>query len=109
MSKNPFEDAARAEDLSDLLQHIAWTDTLHPALVRQRDNYAKMLVGAVLGRPVEIRSGGGVIHTLTKEQLAGRIDGIDYVLDIIEKILAKGSAAVLELRNAGISLAQREL
>lgn len=109
MPKSPFEDAARAEDLGDLLQHIAWTDTLRPTLLRTRDAYSKLLVAATLGKPIEERSAGGSVCQITVEQLAGRIYGLDFMLDLVERVLSKGISAVTELRGAGINLAQREI
>lgn len=104
MSKSPFLDAAKAEDLSDLLQHIAWTDTLKPALLRERDNYTKMLVNSTLGLPVTIPNSRGAAIEVTREQLAGKIYGIDYIIELVEGILSKGSKAVTELRKAGVNL-----
>jgi hypothetical protein len=102
LPKNLYLEAAKAEDVQDLLQHIAWTETLRPALVRERDMFTKLLVGATLGRPVEIRTSAGVSE-LSKEQLAGKIYGIDYIFDYFEKVLTRGARAVAELRSQGIS------
>lgn len=105
MSKSPFLDAAKAEDLGDLLDHIAWTDTLRPALLRERDNYTKMLVNATLGTPVQIpASAGRSAVEISKEQLAGKIYGIDYIVELVEGILSKGTRAVAELRKNGLNL-----
>ena len=102
MPRSPFLDAAKAEDLSDLLQHIAWTDTLRPMLVRERENYTKLLVNSTLGTPVRVPTATGVVE-LSKEQLAGKIYGIDYIMDLMEKILSRGARAVAELRSQGVS------
>lgn len=102
MKPNPFLAAAQAEDLGDLLDHIAWTEVLRPALLRERDNYTKMLVNSTLGLPVTIRTEAGAVQ-LTHEQLAGKIYGIDYIIDLVEKILTKGTRAVMELRSKGLS------
>lgn len=102
MPKNLYLDAAKAEDVQDLLDHIAWTETIRPDFLQQRESFTKLLVSATLGMPVEIRSSSGVT-ALSKEQLAGRIDGIDYVFKYFEKIMARGARAVAELRGQGIS------
>jgi hypothetical protein len=104
MSKSPFLDAAKAEDLSDLLHHIAWTDTLRPALLRERDNYTKMLVNSTLGLPVRVPSTSGEPMEISKEQLAGKIYGIDYIIDLVGNILSRGERAVAELRKAGVNI-----
>jgi hypothetical protein len=103
MRKDLFVDAAKAEDLSDLLNHIAWTDVLRPALMREREMYTKLLVASTLGAPVEVATHSGTA-TLTKEQLAGKIYGIDYILNLMETVIKKGARAVEELSRAGVHI-----
>jgi hypothetical protein len=100
--KNPFVTAARAEDVENLLQHIAWSDVIRPDLDRQREMYTKLLVAATLGQPVKVPTIDGYAE-LSKEQLAGRISGFDYVISYFEKILTEGAKAVAELRSKGLS------
>lgn len=107
-SRNPYLDVAKAEDTADLLESLAWTDTLRPALLRERENYTKLLVSATLGLPVQVDTGVGPV-TITREQLAGKIYGIDFVMQLFEKILTKGATAVRELRAVGINLSSSEL
>lgn len=97
-------EAIRSDDLLDLLEHIAWTDTLRPALLTARDQYTKQLVAATLGVPVEITTRGGHAIAITREQLAGRISGIDFILDLITKILSRGSTARDSLRDLNLNL-----
>lgn len=104
MGQNPFEAVAKAEDLGDLLDHIAWREVLRPALAKERDNYTKMLVNSTLGIPVMMDTKQGPT-TISREQLAGKIYGIDFILSTIEGILTKGTRAVEELRSKGLSLA----
>lgn len=99
MNTSPLVDAAKGEDLADLLEHIAWVDIIRPALVKQRDNYTKMLVGSVLGYSLKNESG----ESVSKEQLAGKISGIDYVFDLLESLLARGERARKQLNLMGIS------
>jgi hypothetical protein len=102
--KNPYLDAAKAEDLGDLLDHMGWREVLRPALLHEREMFTKLLVSATLGAPVEIGSKTGPVR-ITQEQLAGKIYGIDFILDKIESILTRGARAVTELRSQGVNLA----
>lgn len=102
MTKNPYLDAAKAEDLNDLLDHMGWREVLRPALLRERELYTKLLVNATLGLPVELPSQTGPVR-ITQEQLAGKIYGIDYIMDLIEKVMSRGVRAVDELKRHGIS------
>ena len=100
--RNLFIDSAKAEDIQNLLGHIAWTDTIRPALEHERSVFTKALVSATLGTPMQVQTNLGVVE-ISKEQLAGRIYGIDYIFGYIEKVLAQGARAVAELRSKGIS------
>jgi hypothetical protein len=88
--------AAQAEDTSSLLDHIAWTDVIRPRLATLRESYIKQLVAHDLGAPLPA--------PLTREHLAGRIYGIDYICSILESILSRGARAAEELREIGFSL-----
>jgi len=103
LNKNPYLDAAKAEDLGSLLDHIGWTEVLRPALIREKEVYTKLLVSSTLGMPVTITTATGPV-SLSQEQLAGKIYGIDYILDVVEKILSRGARAVAELRSRGVNL-----
>lgn len=95
--------AAKGEDLGDLLNHIAWTDTIRPALVREKEIYTKLLVEATLGRTPMVDTAKGP-QEISKEQLAGRIYGIDHITDLFEKILTKGLRAIEDLRAHGVNV-----
>jgi hypothetical protein len=41
---------------------------------------------------------------ISKEQLAGKIYGIDYIIDLVGNILSRGERAVAELRKAGVNI-----
>lgn len=105
MAHNPFLAAAQAEDLESLLEHISWTDVLRPALIRERDILTKMLVGSTLGVPVTVATAHGAAD-LTREQIAGKIYGLDSVIDLIEKVLVRGQRGAEELRRNGLSLSR---
>lgn len=89
---------AQAEDTYDLLNHIAWTDVVKPILLKDKENYSKMLVNHLLGAPL--------VEGLTKEMLAGRIYGIDNIIAVLEKILSQGEKALKELHTKGINIGQ---
>jgi len=94
-----LESIARAEDTNNLLDHIAWTDTILPSLLKHRAAFEAQLVGAVLGRPVTLLNG----QSLSPEQLAGRIDGITYTIKLLEDILRKGERAMAEMNSLGFT------
>jgi hypothetical protein len=80
-----YEDAAKAEDLSDLANHIGWTDVLLPELTKAKNTYSTQLVQKVLGN--------SAITPLTVEQLAGRVNGIDFMIGMLTSIITKGQKA----------------
>jgi hypothetical protein len=102
-TQTSFIDAYKAEDLSDLLDHIAWTDTVRPALLRERDSLTRALVNSTLGLPIQAKTVAGPVE-VTREQLAGKIYGIDYILTMFEKLLAKGRVAEQQLKELGINV-----
>jgi hypothetical protein len=87
---------AQAEDTFDLREHIAWTDVIKPRLMGRRDSYAKQLVNHLLG--------GSLPNNLTKEQLAGKIYGIDEILSLMESILRDGKRALDEIQSKGVNI-----
>jgi hypothetical protein len=90
------EAALKGADLQNLLEHIAWTDILEPELQRRRQLYQDMICKKVLGEPTQ--------NQMSLEQLAGRVAGIDYTLNIIKHVLTKGESALKSLRESGIHL-----
>jgi hypothetical protein len=93
-TQKALESVARGEDLRDLLDHIAWTDTIKPELEKTRSRYEKALVASVLGQP--IISGGKLV---TSEQLAGRIEGINLIEGLFEKVLRQGVSAFQSMQQ----------
>lgn len=83
---------ARAEDLGDLLNHIAWTDTLQPLFDKIKHDYSAMLVKSVLGYKVTVQGASGP-EALTVEQLAARVDSIEWLEKKIREIIRQGHLA----------------
>jgi len=88
--------AYQGVDTNDLLNHIAWTDVIKPRLINLKDQWGQALVRAVMtpGQP----------SSLTREQIAGRIEGISYIIGLFEDILRRGEKAALELKEFGINV-----
>lgn len=94
------QDLAKADDLCDLLDHIAWDKTLSPALAKYKDNYQNLLVKSVLGQAVVDTTTGQVI---SKEMLAGRIEGIEWIHKFILNVIKRGEVANNELNRYSVS------
>jgi hypothetical protein len=77
--------AAQGIDTLDLLNHIAWTDVILPKLLEAKDGLTKRLVNATLNVPNPKEE--------TREQLAGKLFGIDHFIHILERILSEGGHA----------------
>lgn len=92
------ESIARAEDLRNLLDHIAWTDTIQPELDKLSTHYEALLVKSVLGEKLVVATPAGPT-VISSEQLAGRIQGIAFIKDLFDKILRNGVAAFKDLNN----------
>jgi len=94
--KNPILVAAQGQDLEDFLQHIAWTDLILPEIRRQKEILASRLVASVLnaGQP------GGE----SREQIAGKMLGLDWLVSFISSALKKGGEAKAILAEHNISL-----
>jgi hypothetical protein len=88
--------AAKAQDLYDLQQHIAWTDVIQPKLKLAVQQYATLLVNEALGSPLPPGK--------TREQIAGVAYGINYICDLFERILKDGERALVQLGSEGISI-----
>lgn len=92
-----FIEAYQGADTADLLNHLAWTDVILPKIRKARDQYTNILVAMTLGAaPVGL--------TLTREQVAGRIHGLDFITELMQKILQRGEKAEELLRAQGISI-----
>ena len=87
---------AQAEDTYDLLQHIAWDTVIKPALDDEVRRMSSLLVAEALGTPLP----GG----LTREQVAGRCYGIQFISSLFEKVLRRGEKALEDLQASGLHL-----
>ena len=97
MNKNKLiEESMRGDDLVDLLDHIAWDQTVKPALEKYKTNYHNLLVKSVLGQAVVDQTTGQVI---SKEMLAGRIEGIDWLNKFILHIITRSELAKSNLED----------
>lgn len=85
------ENIARAEDLKDLLDHIAWEQTIVPELNKYKDNYQSLLVNSVLGQTVVDMNTGTPI---SKEMLAGRIEGINWIQKFLLNVIKRGDISL---------------
>lgn len=84
-SQNLALKAAYGEDTMDLLNHLAWTDIVRPRLEEARQAFTNQLVSATL-KPQHA-------DAETKEQIAGKLYGIAYVIQVFERILKEGADA----------------
>lgn len=87
---------AKAEDTYDLMNHIAWDKVVKPALEAEVKKYSQLLVLEALGNPIP----GG----LTREQVAGRCYGIQFMSSLFERILQRGEKALEDLQHEGLKI-----
>lgn len=86
--------AIQGQDTQDLLNHIAWTDIIKPKLIEAKLFYTNQLVDALLSKH----------EGESKEQIAGKIYGIDYVVKVLERILKEGSQSREALASLNLHL-----
>jgi hypothetical protein len=94
------ENVARAEDLQNLLDHIAWTETLKPALLKAKATFEGQLVQATLGNAPTDAHG----QVVTVAQLAGRAYGLAFVVELVEDILRRGGRSLDALKSFGVNI-----
>jgi len=88
--------AAQGSDTEQFLDHIAWTDVIRPKLADMREVLTKELVGAVLTPSSTAAQ--------NKEQIAGKIHGIDFVIRTIEALVREGRNASKALASQNIAI-----
>jgi len=91
-----FLEAHQAQDTQDLLNHLAWEEVVLPKIRKARDQYTNVLVAMTLGAAVAL--------PLTREQVAGRIHGLDFIVELMQKILKRGKEAENHLNAIGVSI-----
>ena len=90
--------AAQGIDTEDFLNHIAWTDIIYPNLLKQKEILSSKLVGSVLRQLAP--------NEETREQLAGKILGLDYTIKLITELVHQGRKAQEELALQGLHIQQ---
>jgi hypothetical protein len=95
--ENQVEAVQQAEEVLDLLDHLAWTDVLKPKIEKQISIYGRMLPTLVLNSSKEKELG------ITKEELAGRMEGFKYAVAAIEEVLTKGTNAFKAINPGTLS------
>lgn len=88
--------AAQGIDTLDLLDHIAWTDVLRPQLDKAREALTRRLVDLTL-RPTKDGEE-------TREMIAGKLWGLEWVTKLIEEILRRGGDAKSALAAVNMHL-----
>ena len=88
--------AAKGIDTEDFLDNIAWKEAILPRLAQQRDALTRLLVDLTL-RPA-------APNIESREQVAGKIFGIDWIIKEIEKIVTEGRQAREALGSQNLSI-----
>lgn len=78
---------SQAEDVRNLLDHIAWRETIKPKLDDLRRQWGKALVAALLSDQPHQQA----------VRLAARIEAFDFVEDFFTRILREGERAAIEM------------
>ena len=91
-----------AEDIDNLLDHIAWTDIVYPRLQKLRESLVLALVETNLGRPMVVPIKNSTsLSSVKPEELAGKIYGIDFIVGLFQSVLSGGEVADKALKAAG--------
>lgn len=92
---NPYDAINKADDLAQLLDCLGWTQVIQPEFRRARESLGNQLMTAVLDGRASV---GG--QSLTKEQIAGMMWGIDWLDKLFGKILKDGANAFESLNGS---------
>lgn len=93
---------AMAEDVENLLDHIAWTDIVYPRLQKLRESLVQALVETNLGRPMLVPiKNSNTLSPVKPEELAGKVYGIDFIIGLFQSVLTGGEVADKALKAAG--------
>ena len=96
MTEKTILAAMQGADTEDFLQHIAWQEVVLPELRKTITILTKQLVDSTL---VPSKEGQP-----SKEQIAGKLFGIDWTIKVIEDIVSKGKVASKELASHNYSV-----
>lgn len=88
--------AAKGSDTSQFLDHIAWTDVIEPQMLAARDALSRELVQATLNP-------GPKVSAL---EIAGKMNGIDWVRNLLVRIISEGREASATLGRLNVSIAE---
>lgn len=91
---------AKADATAEFMESVGWDQVILPMLMKQKDLYSTMLVAAVLSNHPPSMDG---VET-TREQLAGRVYGIDFVVKLLDSVLRKGTSALKDLEKQGVQI-----
>ncbi len=94
-----IEDALMAQDLDNLLEHIAWEKIVQPELSKYKAHYETLLVQSVLGQQIIDQTTKQIV---SKEMLAGRIEGINWINHFLKNVLTRGAKAQEKLEAVNI-------
>ncbi len=83
------EQLGKAQRVNKFLQDICWTDDILPQLLKVRTKYDKLLIKRALGDSKPF----GSDYMPTTEELAGRVSGIDFIMEFFEDCISKGDSA----------------
>ena len=86
--------AAQGDDTMDLLDHIAWTDVIKPRLQEARNQLTTRLVNATL-----FATKG---EEESREQIAGKLYGINWIENELKKVISAGRMSKERLAEQNI-------
>lgn len=89
--------AAQGIDTEDFMSHIAWDEVILPKLLETREILTRQLVDSVLNPNKD-----GIDN---REQIAGKINGIDFTIGLFQKTVREGREARSEMSSRNIDLA----
>lgn len=89
-----------AGEVESWLSDVRWAENIAAPLLEYKQSLSKSLTQSTLGNPYILLTKDGP-REVKPEALAGRIAGIEFVLEYINKVLAKGYKAEEALTSAG--------
>ena len=98
LTQREIDSINRLDKVSSLLDEAGWVEVIETALESRRAYFQNLLVQSVLGKNITDLDTNGVI---SKEMLAGRVEGIDWLFKFLTGVLQRGDKArkALSLEN----------